>query len=376
MKKLKLFALTAVALMGVSGVANAETAMLASDDFVGISFWLVSMALLASTAFFFIERASVPAGWRVSITVAGLVTGIAFIHYMYMRDVWIMTGESPTVYRYIDWLITVPLLMLEFYFVLAAVGKANSGVFWRLMIGTLVMLVGGYLGEAGYINATLGFVIGMAGWFYILYEVFSGEAGNVAASWRTSIIVSGLVTGIAFVHYVYMRDVWVMTGESPTVYRYIDWLITVPLLMIEFYLVLAAVGKANSGIFWRLLIGTVVMLVGGYLGEAGYINATLGFVIGMAGWFYILYEVFSGEAGKAAAKSGNKALVTAFGAMRMIVTVGWAIYPLGYVFGYLTGGVDADSLNVIYNIADLLNKTAFGLIIWAAAVQSGGRKAK
>jgi len=256
MKKLKLFALTAVALMGASGVANAETAMLASDDFVGISFWLVSMVMLASTAFFFLE------------------------------------------------------------------------------------------------------------------------AGNVAAHWRTSIIVAGLVTGIAFIHYMYMRDVWVVTGESPTVYRYIDWLITVPLLMIEFYLVLAAVGKANSGMFWRLLIGTVVMLVGGYLGEAGYINATLGFVIGMAGWFYILYEVFSGEAGKAAAKSGNKALVTAFGAMRMIVTVGWAIYPLGYVFGYLTGGVDANSLNVIYNIADLLNKTAFGLIIWAAAVQTGGRKAK
>jgi bacteriorhodopsin len=185
MKKLKLFALTAVALMGVSGVANAETTLLASDDFVGISFWLVSMALLASTAFFFIERASVPAGWRVSITVAGLVTGIAFIHYMYMRDVWVMTGESPTVYRYIDWLITVPLLMLEFYFVLAAVNKANSGIFWRLMIGTLVMLIGGYLGEAGYINTTLGFVIGMAGWFYILYEVFSGEAGkNAAKKWK------------------------------------------------------------------------------------------------------------------------------------------------------------------------------------------------
>ena len=54
MKKLKLFALTTVALMGASGVANAETAMLASDDFVGISFWLVSMVMLASTAFFFL----------------------------------------------------------------------------------------------------------------------------------------------------------------------------------------------------------------------------------------------------------------------------------------------------------------------------------
>ena len=97
---------------------------------------------------------------------------------------------------------------------------------------------------------------------------------------------------------------------------------------------------------------------------------------GMACWVYILYEVFSGEAGKAASKSGNKALVTAFGAMRMIVTVGWAIYPLGYVFGYLTGGVDADSLNVVYKLADFINKIAFGLVIWAAATSSSGRRAK
>ena len=90
-----------------------------------------------------------------------------------------------------------------------------------------------------------------------------------------------------------MRGVWVQTGESPTVYRYIDWLITVPLQMIEFYLILAAVRKVPGGIFWRLLIGSLVMLIGGYLGEAGYINALLGFIIGMAGWFYILYEVFS-----------------------------------------------------------------------------------
>jgi bacteriorhodopsin len=256
MKKLKLFALTAVALMGASGAANAETVLLATDDFVGISFWVISMGMLAATAFFFLEVGSVSAAWRTSVTVAGLVTGIAFIHYMYMRGV------------------------------------------------------------------------------------------------------------------------WVQTGDSPTVYRYIDWLITVPLQMVEFYLILAAVGKANSGMFWRLLLGSVVMLVGGYLGEAGYINSMLGFIIGMAGWIYILYEVFSGEAGRAAAKSGNKALVTAFGAMRMIVTVGWAIYPLGYVFGYLTGGVDANSLNVIYNLADFINKIAFGLVIWAAATQAGGRRAK
>jgi len=256
MRKLGLLALAAVAFLGITSSANAATALLQTNDFVGISFWLVSMGMIATTVFFFAER------------------------------------------------------------------------------------------------------------------------GTVAASWRTSLTVAGLVTGVAFVHYMYMREVWVTSGDTPTVYRYIDWLITVPLQMVEFYLILVAVRKANSGMFWRLLIGSLVMLIGGYLGEAGYINATLGFVIGMAGWVYILYEIFSGEAGKAAAKSGNKALVTAFSAMRMIVTVGWAIYPLGYVFGYLTGGVDADSLNVVYNLADFINKIAFGLVIWAAAVSSAGARAR
>ena len=169
-----------------------------------------------------------------------------------------------------------------------------------------------------------------------------------------------------------MRGVLVQTGDAPTVYRYIEWLITMPLQMIVFYLILTAVRKVSSGMFWRLLVGTLVMVIGGYLGEAGHINSMLGFVIWMAGWVYILYEIFSGEAGKTAAKSGNKTFATAFSTLRMIITVGWCIYPLGYIFGFLTAGVDANSLNVIFNLADFINKIAFCLVIWAAAV-SGGR---
>ena len=77
-------------------------------------------AVAAATAFFFLEVGNVASAWRTSVIVAGLVTGIAFIHYMYMREVWVATGDSPTVYRYIDWLITVPLQMVEFYLILAA----------------------------------------------------------------------------------------------------------------------------------------------------------------------------------------------------------------------------------------------------------------
>jgi bacteriorhodopsin len=166
---------------------------------------------------------------------------------------------------------------------------------------------------------------------------------------------------------MYVRNIWVATGDAPIVYRYVDWLITMPLLTIQFYLVLSVVKKVSPTLFWKFLIAPLAMVLGGYAGEVGYISPFLGFVIWMVGWLYILYEIFTGEAGKLCDKSTNDDLVTAFEKMRMIVTIGWAIYPLGYVFGYLTGGIDSNTLNVIYNLGDFINKIVFGLVIWVAA---------
>ena len=245
MKTLKTLAFAAIALIGASTGANAAEAFLATDDFVGISFWLISMGMLAATAFFFMEQANVGSQWRKSVNVAGLVTGIAFIHYMYMRAV------------------------------------------------------------------------------------------------------------------------WVETGDTPTVYRYIDWLITVPLQVIEFYLILRVCTNVSSGLFWKLLGASVVMLVAGFMGETGS-NAMICFVVGMAAWLYIIYEVFTGEAGKLNASSGNAAAQQAFSTIRLIVTVGWAIYPIGYFLG-MGANPDMANANLIYNLADFINKIAFGLVIWAAA---------
>merc|ERR1712217_86832 len=201
---------------------------------------------------------------------------------------------------------------------------------------------------------------------------FLMESTAVNTHWKTSLNVGALVTLVAAVHYFYMGEYWVQIGSSPIVYRYIDWSITVPLQMIEFYLILSAVQpNIGAGMFWRLLIGTVVMLAFGYAGEAGFVNAWLGFAIGMAGWGFILYEIFLGEAGSVAGGSSlNRHVQGSFATMRLIVTAGWSIYPLGYFFGYFMGSVNDDALNLVYNLADLVNKIAFCLAIWSCAKAS------
>ena len=203
------------------------------------------------------------------------------------------------------------------------------------------------------------------------------EAGRIANHLKTSIHVGAIVTLVAAVHYFYMREFWVQMHRSPVVYRYIDWSITVPLQMVEFYLVLDGVGKASGArppknMFWRLLLGTVFMLSCGYAGETYAAPALPAFCCGMLGWFYILFEVHRGEAAahRDSYAVSNPAVTLAFDNMKFIVTVGWAIYPLGYFFGFLQGQVSDTDLNLIYNLADFVNKIAFVLAVWSAAVEN------
>ena len=199
---------------------------------------------------------------------------------------------------------------------------------------------------------------------------FFMERDRAVGKWKTSLSVAALVTGIAAIHYFYMREVWIVTGTSPTTFRYVDWILTVPLQIIEFYLILGAIAVVKASLFWRLLIASIVMLVFGYFGEINFMNVWIAFLVGMLAWLYIIYEIFIGEASKINAENGTEASKKAFHALRLIVTVGWAIYPIGYILGYIGSG-NENTLNIIYNLADFLNKIAFGVVIWAAATSSG-----
>ena len=213
---------------------------------------------------------------------------------------------------------------------------------------------------------------------------FLVERDRVHGKWKTSLSVAALVTGIAFWHYLYMRGVWVDSYEdtgglnpsSPTVFRYIDWLITVPLQIIEFYLILKVCTNVSSSLFWKLLVASLVMLGFGFAGETyvlpeGATESSTPMIYGVVAtlaWLYIIYEVFAGEAGKLNASSGNAAAQSAFGTIRLIVTVGWAIYPIGYWMSIQGTGDGYANANLVYNLADFLNKIAFGLAIYVAAV--------
>merc|ERR1711971_1098968 len=112
--------------------------------------WIISIAMIASTVVFLAEAATVSSHWRTSLHVGSLVTLVAGVHYMYMREYWVQVHQSPIVYRYIDWSITVPLQMIEFNLILKAAGRPTTTAgFFKLLIGTIIMLAFGYMGEEG-----------------------------------------------------------------------------------------------------------------------------------------------------------------------------------------------------------------------------------
>jgi bacteriorhodopsin len=197
------------------------------------------------------------------------------------------------------------------------------------------------------------------------------EMRNVPERWRTSVLISGLITFIAAVHYYYMRDFFTETGTSPTFFRYVDWLLTVPLMCVEFYLITKKAG-AKIGLLWKLIFASVIMLVTGYFGEAVDRGSSVMWgVLSGAAYFYIVYLVWYGEVA-ALAKTAGENVQTAVRVLGWFVLVGWAIYPLGYIIGTpggLFGAFGSNDPNpmmdVVYNIGDAVNKIGFGLVIYA-----------
>lgn len=208
---------------------------------------------------------------------------------------------------------------------------------------------------------------------------FFAERNSVDGKWKLSLLVSGLITGIAAVHYYYMRDFYLETGTSPTAFRYVDWTLTVPLMCVEFYLLTKPFGAKGSTLT-KLILASLLMLVTGYIGEtSGIDNNIFWGVVSTIGYLYIVYEVFAGDVAKLAKDSNSPALGRAMFLLKIFITLGWSIYPIGYMVlpGNLLSGVfDVSSIDLFYNLADAINKIGFGLVIYSVAVAETAKNKK
>lgn len=209
---------------------------------------------------------------------------------------------------------------------------------------------------------------------------FFFERSRVKDKWKLSLLVSGLITGIAAVHYYYMRDVYMSSGENPTALRYIDWTLTVPLMCVEFYLLTKAAG-AKKSLLWKLIIASAWMLVAGYIGEAfnpegGSTSHSVTWgVLSTIGYVYVLYTAWFGEVAQLSEKSENPMVKRGVRTLAWFVLVGWAIYPIGYMCmpgGWLNTafGWGSSNVDLFYNIADAINKIGFGLVVYSIAITS------
>ncbi|MSW97440.1 MAG: rhodopsin [Actinobacteria bacterium] len=219
----------------------------------------------------------------------------------------------------------------------------------------------------------LGFVGMAAGTLYFLQERSELKAAN-----RGVAIYASLITFVAAIMYFIMMTTVLGGGDvSQTVpLRYIDWVITTPLLLLEFGMVAALAGKVQKGLIARLMVADLIMIITGFLGEisgVGTVATYVWFIISCLAWIWIIVEVLRLKS------TGKGYAAKAVNTMKWFVVIGWSIYPLGTAIQQFMslGQVDGQALftasmvaAIIYIVADLVNKVIFGIVAVRAAKNS------
>jgi sensory rhodopsin len=190
----------------------------------------------------------------------------------------------------------------------------------------------------------------------------------VSPRWRLPVALSSLVPLVGVLHYGLSSLVWLQAHDMPVVFRYADWMIAAPVQVLTLYFFIRTVSSTPTGLFWRLLIASVAMVLARYMGETDLLYPTLGFLIGLLLWLYLLGELYFGRMAEIAAQSASDPVRIGFFWLRLIVTIGWALYPLSFLIVRLGNGADVAKMSVIYNLADLINQIAFVLAVLAAAI--------
>lgn len=203
---------------------------------------------------------------------------------------------------------------------------------------------------------------------------FFFERERVTAEYRQAVVMSALTCGVAAMSYFFMQDLFISSAASdgeqlfPTEFRYIDWFLTVPIMVLKFPSLLGLGGRGRRVMAQVVGLATL-MILGGFIGELNPDNMLLhlGFYgIGMVAWFG-LFGIL-GPAIKSLPDHIDDNKRQTIKAMGALVLIGWVIYPIGYLQPTL--GFDPVVRELIYNVGDLANKVGLGLLAYF-----GGRRA-
>jgi len=141
------------------------------SNHVGVTFSMGFLAMMTATIFFIFQAVQAERKWRDSMLVVSLITFVAAVNFLFMRSFWAETGSSPLGIRYSDWMLTVPLMCVEFFLILREVG-AKYSLLWRLVTYSLWMLLVGYLGATVFKESSAVWgAIATFGYLGIIYEV-------------------------------------------------------------------------------------------------------------------------------------------------------------------------------------------------------------
>ena len=202
---------------------------------------------------------------------------------------------------------------------------------------------------------------------------------RVLPRYRMAVMVSATVTAIAAYHYFRMFDSFVhafgpdaVAGATYNVgYRYVDWFLTVPLLLVETVAVLALARQAQSSLLVRLVPAAALMIALGYPGDSGMTMGLAPSVWGLLStipFLYILYVLFV-ELGKSLA-SQSEAVQRKIKELRLLLLATWGVYPIAFIANMNATGFDETGFvlrETGYTIADILAKCLFGLMIFVNA---------
>ncbi len=202
---------------------------------------------------------------------------------------------------------------------------------------------------------------------------FAMQRNAVPKDYQGSMVITAIILLIAAMNYYYMKDIYLIgiadgSGSFPTEFRYIDWLLTVPLMMIKFPSMLG-LGPKGLRFLVILVVLSLLMITTGFLGEINPDNPTIHyglFAVGSVAWLLIVVMLFFSLADLPEDVDIFKK--TAIRRMAWFVFIGWAIYPLGYLSP--TFGLEPDVRELVYNIGDLINKVGLGLFVFAAGIAS------